>query len=154
MQVMITKEFHFEMAHALWNYDGDCSNIHGHSYKLYVTVAGNPVTEEGSPKLGMVIDFSELKEIVYGAVISRFDHALALNSRSVGDNIHAIRQMCNKLEVLDYQPTCENIVVDIAGRISRLLPVNVKLLSLKLQETENSYAEWFASDNPDLNIAE
>ena len=43
-KIRITREFTFEMAHALWNYDGPCRNIHGHSYKLYVTVFGNTST--------------------------------------------------------------------------------------------------------------
>ena len=51
------------MAHALWNYDGACKNIHGHSYKLFVTVIGEPDPDEESPKYGMVIDFTDLKEI-------------------------------------------------------------------------------------------
>ena len=60
MQLRITKLFAFEMAHALTDYEGRCSNIHGHSYKLAVTVSG----EAAASPLGMVIDFSCLKAIV------------------------------------------------------------------------------------------
>ena len=62
--IRVTKSFTFEMAHALWNYDGPCRNIHGHSYELLVTISGHPITDENSPKLGMVMDFGDLKKIV------------------------------------------------------------------------------------------
>jgi len=60
--IRITKEFKFEMAHALKGYDGPCKNIHGHSYELMVTILGYPVVDESSPKLGMVMDFGDLKK--------------------------------------------------------------------------------------------
>ena len=50
------------MAHALWNYDGPCRNVHGHSYGLFVTLSGIPVDEPENPKNGMVIDFTDLKK--------------------------------------------------------------------------------------------
>jgi 6-pyruvoyltetrahydropterin/6-carboxytetrahydropterin synthase len=50
-KIRLTKEFNFEMAHALWNYDGLCKNIHGHSYKLLVTVIGEAITDKKNPKL-------------------------------------------------------------------------------------------------------
>ena len=56
--IRVTKEFTFEAAHALYNYDGQCSNIHGHSYRLFVTVKGSPVSDINHPKNGMVMDFS------------------------------------------------------------------------------------------------
>jgi 6-pyruvoyltetrahydropterin/6-carboxytetrahydropterin synthase len=52
-KIRVSKEFHFEMAHALWNYDGPCKNIHGHSYKLIVTVIGTPLNDPNNPKNGM-----------------------------------------------------------------------------------------------------
>ncbi|MCO4780523.1 MAG: 6-pyruvoyl tetrahydropterin synthase family protein, partial [Flavobacteriaceae bacterium] len=63
-KIRITKQFSFETGHALFGYDGKCRNVHGHSYKLSVTVIGSPIEEKGAVKLGMVIDFSDLKKIV------------------------------------------------------------------------------------------
>jgi 6-pyruvoyltetrahydropterin/6-carboxytetrahydropterin synthase len=76
--VRITREFPFEMAHALWNYDGPCRNIHGHSYRLFVTVSGKPLNDPASNRNGMLMDFSELKAIVRTTVIDQFDHALVV----------------------------------------------------------------------------
>lgn len=73
--IRVTKEFRFEMAHALWNYDGPCRNVHGHSYILYVTLAGEPVNDPDHPRNGMVIDFGDLKKIVRENIVDRFDHA-------------------------------------------------------------------------------
>jgi 6-pyruvoyltetrahydropterin/6-carboxytetrahydropterin synthase len=146
-KVRVTKEFDFEIAHALWNYNGSCSNLHGHSYRLFVTVIGTPVDDPASPKKGMVIDFGELKQIVQKEVVDPLDHAVVLNMESVDPNLDNIRQLFDKRYIVDFQPTCENLVVDFARRIARRLPANISLHSLKLYETASSYAEWYASDN-------
>jgi len=52
------------------------------------------------------------------------------------------------MELSEYQPTCENLILEFAQKIIKQLPKNVQLHSLKLYETSTSYAEWFASDNP------
>ncbi|HSA04894.1 MAG TPA: 6-carboxytetrahydropterin synthase, partial [Tenuifilaceae bacterium] len=77
-QIRLTKEFRFEMAHVLEGYDGLCANMHGHSYILSVTVIGKPIQQTGNPKLGMVMDFGDLKKIVNPLIIHRFDHAVAV----------------------------------------------------------------------------
>jgi len=62
--IRITKEFQFEMAHALLGYDGPCKNIHGHSYQLKVTVKGVVKENTSDSDEGMVIDFGVIKKIV------------------------------------------------------------------------------------------
>jgi 6-pyruvoyltetrahydropterin/6-carboxytetrahydropterin synthase len=144
--IRITKEFSFEMAHVLEGYDGPCQNIHGHSYRLAVTVIGSPIPDASNPKLGMVMDFGQLKKIVKEKVVDRFDHVLLANRASrlaqEGNKLYV-----SKIEVVDYQPTCENLLVHIAQIISAELPESVRLHHIKLHETATSYAEWYASDN-------
>ncbi len=147
-KIRVTKSFSFEMAHALWNYDGPCRNIHGHSYQLYVTVTGETCSDPESTKLGMVMDFSDLKALVRKCVVDRFDHSVVISSRATQPQIKRVEQMFDKFYVVDYQPTCENLVSDMALRIKKKLPENVRLFSLKLVETAGSWAEWFASENP------
>lgn len=145
--VRVTKEFHFEMAHALKKYDGFCKNIHGHSYRLFVTVIGTPNSDSLNPKLGMLIDFGDLKKIVNKEIVNIFDHALVLNE-VVGFNSSTYpHEMFGNTICVDYQPTCENLVIDFAHRIKNVLPGEVKIYSLRLYETATSYADWFASDN-------
>lgn len=146
-QIRVTKEFAFEMAHALWNYDGPCRNVHGHSYRLFVTLIGIPVEEPGNQKNGMVIDFTDLKIIVKKEIVNIFDHSVVISRRFDKEKMELFTKMFGNTVLVDYQPTCENLVTDFAVRITGHLPPGVKLHSLKLYETATSYAEWFASDN-------
>jgi 6-pyruvoyltetrahydropterin/6-carboxytetrahydropterin synthase len=145
--IRVTKEFGFEMAHALWNYDGPCRNVHGHSYRLFVTLSGVPANDPEDPKNGMVIDFTDLNNIVRREIIEVFDHAVTISGHYDMDRIATLRSMFGNTVVVDYQPTCENLVADFARRLIKNLPEKVKLFSLKLFETSTSYAEWYASDN-------
>lgn len=145
MYIRVTKEFRFEMAHALLNHDGPCKNIHGHSYYLAVTLKGKPIEESSNPKTGMVIDFAEIKKIVTDQIIDPFDHALLLNSKTPQDLYKALADQ--KLLLVDFQPTCENMIVYMADKLLKVLPREVKLHHLRLRETDTSYAEWYADDN-------
>jgi 6-pyruvoyltetrahydropterin/6-carboxytetrahydropterin synthase len=146
-KIRVTKQFNFESAHALWNYDGKCKNIHGHTYKLFVTVSGTPIIDSDNVKLGMVIDFGDLKDIVKTNIVDVFDHAVILNKNAPYQNFIKVPQMFERFITTDYQPTCENMVGHFAEIITMHLPTGVELLSIRLYETETSYAEWFAQDN-------
>jgi len=145
--IRVTKEFPFEMAHVLWNYDGPCRNVHGHSYRLFVTILGSPSEDSSNPKNGMVIDFTDLKKIVKENIVDVFDHSVVLNKEQYREKTELFEKMFGNTVVVPYQPTCENLVADFAERITPHLPGGVKLFSLKLYETATSYAEWFAQDN-------
>jgi 6-pyruvoyltetrahydropterin/6-carboxytetrahydropterin synthase len=145
--IRVTKEFSFEMAHVLWNYDGPCRNVHGHSYRLFVTLSGVPADNLENPKNGMVIDFTDLKSIVKKEIVTVFDHAVVVSSRFDKEKTEIFKKMFGNTVLVDYQPTCENLVSDFALRIKGLLPAQVHLHSLKLYETASSFAEWYASDN-------
>ena len=123
--IRITKEFKFEMAHALHGYDGLCKNIHGHSYKLCVTVKGEVKNDSGNPKDGMVLDFDVLKSIVKPEIINKYDHSLVLNANSPHSEIDL--SAFEKVFFLPYQPTSENLVSDFALKIQKKLPEGVEL---------------------------
>lgn len=146
--IRITKQFSFETGHALYGYDGKCKNVHGHSYRLDVTVIGEPISDNSHVKYGMVIDFSDLKKIVKEDIVDVFDHATVFNKNT--PHVELARELQNRghnVLLVDYQPTSEMMVIDFAQKIKNRLPENIQLHSLKLQETATSYAEWFASDN-------
>lgn len=146
--IRLTKEFTFEAAHFLEDYDGVCSQLHGHSYRLYVTVRGIPSDDELDPKNGMVIDFGYLKQLVNDAIISEFDHSLIMQR---SERSTALEQLLSeefsRIVVLPYRPTTENLLSDFAERLLEVLPDDVEIFSLRLHETGASYAEWYASDN-------
>lgn len=146
--IRITKQFSFETGHALFGYDGKCKNVHGHSYKLSVTVIGQPNQDRSHVKFGMVIDFTDLKRIVREEIVDLFDHATVFNGNTPHVELaDELKQRGHHVILVDYQPTSENMVIDFASKIKSRLPQNIQLHSLRLQETETSYAEWFASDN-------
>lgn len=146
--IRITKVFTFETGHALYGYDGKCKNVHGHSYKLLVTVVGSPITDSSSVKYGMVIDFGDLKKIVNQEIVDVFDHATVFNKNT--PHIELAKELQDRghhVILVDYQPTSEMMIIDFAKKIQQHLPKNIKLHSLKLQETDTSFAEWFANEN-------
>ncbi len=145
--IRITKAFKFEMAHALNGYDGLCRNIHGHTYELKVTVAGNPVSDENSPKLGMVMDFGDLKKIVKEEIVNKYDHSLVLYNRMPESLITELKNNFERIILKDYNPTSELMLLDFVKTIQARLPENVMLKRLFLRETTTSYAEWYAEDN-------
>jgi len=146
-KVRITKEFTFETGHALYGYDGKCRNVHGHSYKLSVTVIGTPINDSNHVKHGMVIDFTDLKKIVKEEIVDPYDHATVFNKNS--PHVELARELSERghdVILADYQPTSEMMILDFAEKIKVRLPEHIALFALALRETATSYAEWFASD--------
>ncbi|ASU34003.1 6-pyruvoyl trahydropterin synthase family protein [Mucilaginibacter xinganensis] len=141
--IVITKIFNFEMAHALDGYDGACRNIHGHSYELHVTISSVKADDTCFPAPGFIIDFKELKQLVNRAVIEKFDHKLVL-SRGYLSKFPALKTLEN-LEILEAEPSVENLLLYSKQAISEMLPPTLTLQRLKLYETKSSYAEWLAS---------
>lgn len=111
--MLITKSFTFDAAHKLIHYDGKCENLHGHTYKLQVSLKGEPDED------GMLIDFTELKAIVEERVLDVLDHAY------INDVIE--------------QSTSENIAVWIWGRLENAFKRgNIELYEITLYETADS----------------
>lgn len=133
--ISITKKIEFEAAHRLSNYDGPCKEIHGHTYKLEVTVTG-PIQDDTD----MVLDFKILKKLLSETVLKHFDHALILKDEPGNRQIFGAYQ--GKIIWMDHEPTAERMLVWIASSLSTLLPPPTSLESLKLYETSGSYASW------------
>lgn len=143
--IRITKQFHFEMAHALSEHDGPCKNIHGHSYQLAVTVSGKPSEHEGTSSNGMVIDFTDIKQIVQQHIIAEFDHTLVLNE-SDKKRFPDLKNH-DKVIYFPFAPTCEMLLVHIVNTLTKFLPAGIQLQTVRLNETSTSYAEWHAEEN-------
>ena len=140
--IHLTKIFRFEAAHALMGYDGRCRNIHGHSYEMRVTIKGNPIMDDNSPKNGMVMDFGDLKRIVNEEIIDHYDHAFIINHNMPKDFIDEVKLNYERIIVLPYQPTTELMLIDFSKKIKKRLPEGIQLVKIFLKETEGSYAEW------------
>ena len=146
-RIRVTKVFTFDMAHALFGYDGPCKNIHGHTYKLSVTLIGSPIQDNTNPKEGMVIDFTDFKKIVKEEIVDVFDHTLVLKANTPHAKIQGLTDNFERVMFTEYQPSCENLLVDMLLRIQSKLPKDITLKNIRLEETPTSYAEWFEEDN-------
>lgn len=132
------------MGHALNNYDGKCRFLHGHSYKLYVTLLGPVINEFNFPKDGMVIDFSVLKKIVNEKIVDVYDHSFVVNERD--ERKFTLPEISQRTILFPVQPTAENLLIHFKDIIKENLPEGLKLVNVKLYETEDSYAEWEVDD--------
>ncbi len=130
------------MAHALENYPGKCRHIHGHTYILHVSVSGKILDQRGAPLDGMIADFTDIKQWVKSEVIETFDHALVLRQNSEHANMNWSELNWTRILLTSYQPTCENIMLDIRDRLIKRIPTGLELVQLRLYETPTSYAEW------------
>lgn len=147
-RIRVSKEFTFDMAHALFNYDGPCKNIHGHTYRLQVTIIGYPNQDPQNPKQGMVIDFGQLKYLVVKQIINKYDHALVLNEQVVATMGTNFSNISDKVIFVPYQPTCENLMLNIKNELAILLETEgYQLQAIRLYETPNSWAEWNLADD-------
>jgi 6-pyruvoyltetrahydropterin/6-carboxytetrahydropterin synthase len=119
--ITVTKAFTFDAAHFLPSHTGACKRLHGHTYKLEVTVARKdglkPINDEG-----MVVDFAQLKKVVTKEIINEVDHEL-LNNTLI-------------------EPTAENLLCWMNGRLTLALSDHTfRVVRLRLWETPDSYAE-------------
>ncbi len=139
-ELHITREFRFEGAHALTYYDGKCRQIHGHSYRLMITVTGEPSLVPGDPKSGMIMDLNDLKQIVTRHVLEPLDHSLML--RKDAPLSKELAQHYDNVILFDFQPTCEQLVLYIAAILEPVITPPNRLHSVRLYETPTSFAEW------------
>ncbi|WP_343743952.1 6-carboxytetrahydropterin synthase [Chitinophaga sp.] len=138
--LQLTKIFSFETAHALHEYNGKCKNIHGHSYKLHVTVRGQNHSEDYLPAPGILMDFKVIKELVQQTIVQHFDHRLVLSAAYM--QAHPGCSTQENLWVWDMEPSAENMVLYMQRALRAVLPGEVVLAGLRLYETSDSYAEW------------
>lgn len=131
----VTKIFTFEAAHAISNYKGDCQHIHGHSYKLYISITAKKLNNSQ-----MVIDFKDLKLLVNLHILNKLDHTLMLKKSAYNKSI--IKNYSGKLLWLKFEPTAEYLVLYIKNILEAQLPKRLSINKIVLYETENSFVEW------------
>lgn len=141
----VTKEVTFDSAHMLSNYQGKCANLHGHTYKLQVSVEA-PLQDKGN-ETGMVMDFNNLKGAI-DFVIEAFDHAIIFSDigyRSEAESVlmdWADKYGMAYVIISAGKSTSECIATEIKSRIScYLAEVPVPDITVRVWETPTSFAE-------------
>lgn len=134
--MILTKEFFFDSAHMLSNYNGKCGNIHGHTYKLKVFIKGYPIESDVDQKGGMILDFSEIKKIIDNYLLNKFDHALITTKKeSFYGKLNENIKYCYLNPPFDIKTTCEMISLQI---LSDLIEFNIPIEAIELWETKTS----------------
>ena len=135
MLTKIAKDFRWEMAHRLPLHEGGCRNVHGHSYRMWIEIAGEPDAS------GMVLDYFELTRIV-DPMVAEIDHAF-LCDRSDTLIVEFLKQSGLKAVYIDFPSTAENIARWFFERLAITFSSmkHLRELRVRIQETERTYAE-------------
>ncbi len=139
----VTREFSFDAAHRIAGHRGRCAWLHGHTYRLAVTVEADRLDA-----LDMVIDFDELATIVRAAVLDRWDHSALLHRADpLVPAVAAVQAAApERLVLLGEQPTAEALAREAFDAIAKRLPEGVTLAGVAVHETPTSSAEWRRAD--------
>ncbi len=144
----ITRRLEFDAGHRIPDHQSQCKHLHGHRYALEVTLSGDVICQDGSPVNGMVMDFSEVKQIAIDQIVGKWDHAFLVYR---GDQV-VIDMLANipdhKTIVLDCVPTAENLAAT-AFKILRAAYQDkygnhLQLERVRLYETPNCWADAVA----------
>ena len=132
----VTKSVKFDAAHILTNHQGLCKNLHGHTYRVDVSV-----TQPDDDPRDMVIDFKDLKSVATSIICDRFDHAFIYSTASEGESEIAsvVEKHGMRTVALPFRSTAENLARYFFGELKPLIP---GLTCVKVWETADSCAEF------------
>jgi len=136
----LIKSFTFDAAHRLSFYDGPCSNLHGHTYKLEIYLSGQLDSQ------GMILDFNKLKDIYQKTIKPFFDHKSILFVKD-SINLKIFKDSPEEkdwISWVNYNPTVENMASDILVRLSKKMrKLSIRIIKVRLWETPTSSAELY-----------
>ena len=143
--MLITRRLEFDAGHRIANHQSQCRHVHGHRYAIEVTLSGDIITTAGSPEEGMVMDFSEVKDIAREHVVEKWDHAFLVHreDKVMADFLATLPG--HKTVLLDCVPTAENLArlaFDLLCAAYRDQYGNhLRLVRVRLYETPNCWAD-------------
>ena len=132
----LTTHASFDSAHFLSGYEGKCRNLHGHRWKLEVTVSSEELVREGQIR-GMIVDFGELKKDVKN-LADEFDHCLIIEKGTLKEKtMEVLTEEEFKIIQVDFRPTAENFARYFYERMQK---AGYKVSLVKVYETPNNMA--------------
>jgi len=145
-----TKQIEWEMGHRVLNHNSQCRNLHGHHYKLQITIEGKLVKNEGSSDEGMVIDFSDIKKLAMEKIHTKLDHGFIVWDK---DEILVEFYKNNPEQrhiIVPFTTTAENIATWIFMTLDKeyidTYGTGLSLYEIKLWETPTSFVICNRSD--------
>lgn len=136
----LTTHASFDSAHFLGGYEGKCSNLHGHRWKLEVTVQSQQLEESGQTR-GMIVDFGELKKDVK-ALADEFDHCFIVEHGTLKEKtIETLQEEEFKIIEVEFRPTAENFAKYFYDRMTKS---GYQVSFVKVYETPNNMARYGA----------
>ncbi len=142
--MLVTKQIEWDMGHRVPSHKGKCKNLHGHRYKIEVGVDDKVVTTQGESNEGMVIDFSDLKEIMVNEVDTHLDHGFMMYTKdSFAQDFSKFWANGQKIIFVTFIPTAENIAKYLFDIIKqKLYERNIRIKYVKIWETPTSTATY------------
>jgi 6-pyruvoyltetrahydropterin/6-carboxytetrahydropterin synthase len=143
--MLISSKLEFDAGHRIPSHNSQCRHLHGHRYAVEITLSGDIITDEGIAKQGMVMDYSEVKQIAKDALVDKWDHAFLVYSGDV-----QVLQFLQSIEdhktvVLDTPPTAENLALVAFNILDNAYQDNygnhLRLEQVRLFETPNCWAD-------------
>ncbi|MEE8208083.1 MAG: 6-carboxytetrahydropterin synthase QueD [Nitrosomonadaceae bacterium] len=143
--MLISSKLEFDAGHRIPSHNSQCRHLHGHRYAVEITLSGDIITDEGIAKQGMVMDYSEVKQIAKDALVNKWDHAFLVYSGDV-----QVLQFLQSIEdhktvVLDTPPTAENLALIAFNILDNAYQDNygnhLRLEQVRLFETPNCWAD-------------
>ncbi|MEE8289687.1 MAG: 6-carboxytetrahydropterin synthase QueD [Nitrosomonadaceae bacterium] len=143
--MLISSKLEFDAGHRIPSHNSQCRHLHGHRYAVEITLSGDIITDEGIAKQGMVMDYSEVKQIAKDALVNKWDHAFLVYSGDlqVLQFLQTIED--HKTVVLDTPPTAENLALIAFNILDNAYQDNygnhLRLEQVRLFETPNCWAD-------------
>lgn len=146
----ITKRLEFDAGHRIPDHKSKCRNLHGHRYALEITLQGEPIDSPGASDNGMLMDFSDVKQIAMEHLVDIWDHAFLVYE---GDSLMQLLLSGlpdHKTVVVPQTPTVENLAIIayqiLAPRYRQRFGAKLQLAKIRLYETPTSWADYTASN--------
>ena len=145
MPTTITKVIEWDMGHRVPDHKSKCRNLHGHRYRLELTVGGYVVDKPNRSDTGMVFDFGDIKKAMAEKVHDVLDHKLMIfnSDKKLLDVFKFQDTEFEKAVILaPFIPTAEKIAEWCYRQLENSFPKGVKIINVRLFETPNSWADY------------
>lgn len=148
--MQITTRLEFDAGHRIPCHKSQCRNLHGHRYAIEITLSGAIIHQENTSENGMVMDFSDVKQIARASVVDEWDHAFLVYKDDI-EVLNFLNTLPNhKTVVFSSVPTAENMAAKafeiLNSQYKDVYGNHLKLERVRLYETPNSWADALNTD--------